>query len=116
MGWHGLIDSGPTGDLDADLRVALLALWVGGDRPSATEFLSRSADRKIEYLNSIEQNNELTAVAPLAGWYSSMRSTAAKTLLDAESIAIRTVAKSLPRNIPVKSKRASRRATKPTRA
>ena len=30
-GWRNLIDDGPSGDPDADLRVALLFLWVGVD-------------------------------------------------------------------------------------
>jgi DNA-binding PadR family transcriptional regulator len=85
IGWRRLIDGGPSGDLDANLRVALLALWVGGDRRPAARFLSQAADGKIEYLNSIEQRDDLAQVTPLARWYSSLRLTAAKTLLEAES-------------------------------
>jgi DNA-binding PadR family transcriptional regulator len=105
VGWRGLIDSGPSGDLDADLRVALLALWVGGDRKLAAEFLRQSADRKIEYLNSIEPGDDLADAAPLARWYSALRLTAAKTLLKAESNASRTMAESLPRKLSATSAR-----------
>ena len=27
--WHALVEKGPSGDLDSDLRVALLACWSG---------------------------------------------------------------------------------------
>lgn len=103
--WRGLIDSGPSGDLDADLRVALLAWWVGGDHRLATEFLSQSANRKIECLNSIEQRDDFRELAPLAYWYSSLRLIAAKTLMEAESAAARTLAESLPRKLSANSKR-----------
>jgi DNA-binding PadR family transcriptional regulator len=115
VGWRKLIDNGPSGDLDADLRMALLALWVGGDRGLAAEFLNQSASRKIEYLNSIEQRDDLAEVAPLARWYSSLRLTTAKTLLEAESIAARTMAESLPRSISGKSKEGRRKTARPTR-
>jgi DNA-binding PadR family transcriptional regulator len=103
--WRGLIGTGPSGDLGADLRVALLALWVGGDRRLAAEFLSQSAEQKIEYLNSIEQEDGYAGVAPLARWYSSLRLTATKTLIEAESAATRTMAESLPESTLVKPSR-----------
>jgi DNA-binding PadR family transcriptional regulator len=113
--WRRLIDEGPSGNLDADLRAALLALWVGGDRGLAAEFLNQSASRKIEYLNSIEQRDDWAEVAPLARWYSSLRLATAKTLLEAESIAARTMAESLPRSISGKSKQGRRKTAQPTR-
>jgi DNA-binding MarR family transcriptional regulator len=115
VGWRRLIEGGPSGDLDADLRVALLALWVGDDRRSAAEFLSQSANGKIENLTSIEQGDGSAEFAPLARWYSSIRLTAAKTLLEAESTVVRTMAESLPRTSSGKSKQRTRRTAKPTR-
>lgn len=46
-GWRRLIQDGPSSDLDADLRIALLALWVGGKRQLATDFLKQSAAKKL---------------------------------------------------------------------
>src|ERR1700758_2009670 len=43
--WRTLLDDGPSGDLDADLRVALLALWAGGERRLAVDFLRQSAEK-----------------------------------------------------------------------
>jgi len=45
VAWRMLIEEGPSGDPDADLRVALLAIWVGGDLRRAVDFLRRSAAR-----------------------------------------------------------------------
>ena len=53
-GWRILIEDGPSGDLDADLRVALLALWAGGKRQLATDFLQQSAMKKLESIESVE--------------------------------------------------------------
>jgi hypothetical protein len=39
-GWKDLVEDGPSGDLDADLRVALLALWIGSDRRLSARFLA----------------------------------------------------------------------------
>jgi DNA-binding PadR family transcriptional regulator len=111
VGWRILIEGGPSGDLDADLRVSLLALWVGGDRRLATDFLSKTANAKIEDLNSIEQREDLSEVSPLARWYSELRLTAAKTLSEAESTAARTMAESLPRKLSASSARQKHKPT-----
>jgi DNA-binding PadR family transcriptional regulator len=47
-GWLALIEEGPSGDVDSDLRVALLALLGGGDPRLAADLLRQSADRKME--------------------------------------------------------------------
>src|ERR1700688_4404123 len=47
-GWLAPIEEGPSGDVDSDLRVALLAMLGGGDRRLAADFLRRSADKKME--------------------------------------------------------------------
>ncbi len=96
-GWRALVDAEPTGDLDADLRVALLALAVGRDRRGAVEYLRRSANKKAS-LTRLEQED--TAAGPvLARWYSSLRADAAVSLRRAESEVIRTLADDLPRNL-----------------
>jgi hypothetical protein len=41
-GWRKFVDDGPSGDLEVDLRISLLALWVGDDRRGAVDFLRRS--------------------------------------------------------------------------
>jgi len=58
IGWKDLIEDGPSGDLDADLRVALLAIWVGGDRQLAADFLRQSATQNIK---SIAELKNLTS-------------------------------------------------------
>jgi DNA-binding PadR family transcriptional regulator len=96
-GWRALVDAEPTGDLDADLRVALLALAVGRDRRGAVEYLRRSANKKAS-LTRLEQED--TAAGPLlARWYSGLRADAAVSLRRAESEVIRTLADDLPRNL-----------------
>src|ERR1035441_803960 len=81
-GWLPLIEAGPTGNLDSDLRVALLAIWASGERQTAAAFLSRSGDLKMESFAAAELTSD--AVAPLARWYADLRSSTAKALLAAE--------------------------------
>lgn len=107
-GWRALIEDGPSGDLDSDLRVALLALWGGGDRRLAAEFLRQSADKKTASMAVTEQGGDSGALAPLGRWYSELRSASAKALLTAESAAIRAVADALPRNLSAKPRLSSR--------
>jgi DNA-binding PadR family transcriptional regulator len=111
-GWLPLIEAGPSGDADADLRVALLALAASGDRRKTADFLRRSADRKIESITVPEAIDGLSALPPLARWYSELRSSAARTLLAAECSAIRAMAETLPRNLTGKPKHSIRAAKK----
>jgi DNA-binding PadR family transcriptional regulator len=53
-GWLALIEDGPSGDVDSDLRVALLALLEGGDRRLAADFLCQSADKKMKLAGAAE--------------------------------------------------------------
>jgi DNA-binding PadR family transcriptional regulator len=108
-GWLPLIEAGPSGDLDSDLRVALLAIWGSGDRRLAVEFLRQSGDKKIESMATIELTSD--AAAPLARWYADLRSETAKAVLRAESEAIRAMADSLPRSLTGKPK-PNKRSTK----
>ena len=98
-GWLPLIDAGPSGDIDADLRVALLAIWGSGDSRLAAEFLRESADRKKKLQAAAEPSGDTSTVPPLARWYVEMRAGAAKALLTAECSVIRAMAENLPRKL-----------------
>jgi DNA-binding PadR family transcriptional regulator len=110
-GWLALIEAGPIGDVDSDLRVALLALLGGGDRRLAANFLRQSADKKMESVATAEPIRNPEALRLLPRWYSDLRSSTAKTLLTAESAAIRAMADALPRKLSHRSSH-STRATK----
>jgi DNA-binding PadR family transcriptional regulator len=98
-GWLALIEEGPSGEVDSDLRVALLALLGGGDRRLAADFLRQSADRKMESVAAVEPIGNPSKLAPLPRWYSDLRSSTAKALLTAEAAAIRAMADALPRKL-----------------
>ena len=68
-GWRDLIEDGPSGDLDADLRVALLALWVGKDRHLAADFPKQYAARKRASIEALKESSEPSSESPLADWY-----------------------------------------------
>ncbi len=111
-GWRILIEDGPSGDLDADLRVALLVMWAGGKRRLATDFLQQSALKKLELIESPEAREESGSISLLANWYAKLRLTSAKTLLQAESAAALNMAESLPARVPAKGPR-TKRVAKP---
>jgi len=113
-GWPPLVEAGPSGDVDADLRVALLALSAGGDRHQAGNFLRRAAQIKMELAGNSDAVKDINGVPSLAWWYSQLRSLAAKTRLAAESSAILTMANALPQSVTGKPSR-SRLAAKNTR-
>lgn len=71
--WKELIDAGPSGDLDADLRVALLALFVGDDRSLAADFLRRSAAHRLEVTCKTREPNQSGALPVLSGTRTSAR-------------------------------------------
>lgn len=104
-GWRELIDDGPSGDLDADLRVALLALVVGNDRRLAQDFLKQSAARKLEGISNREEVELDTSLPPLAHWYRRLRSTSVKALVHGEASAALAMAKALPRTKPAQPKK-----------
>jgi DNA-binding PadR family transcriptional regulator len=106
-GWLPLVEAGPTGDIDSDLRVALLALWGIGDRRLAANFLRQSADNKMEAQDAAEATADQSAVAPLARYYDEMRSAATKALLTAECSVIRAMADSLPKSLTGKRGRST---------
>jgi DNA-binding PadR family transcriptional regulator len=111
-GWLALIEEGPSGDIDSDLRVALLALLGGGDRWQAADFLRQSADMKMELVATTEPIANLDALPVLPRWYSVLRSSTAKALLTAESAAIRAMADALPRKLSSRPRRDTRAAKK----
>jgi hypothetical protein len=102
-----LIEAGPSGDLDSDLRVALLAIWGSGDRRLAADFLRQSADKKTESIDAAELEGDRSAFAPLARWYVYLRSETGKALLTAESKAIRAMADALPGKLTGKATRST---------
>jgi DNA-binding PadR family transcriptional regulator len=106
VGWQPLVEAGPSGDIDSDLRVALLAIWAGSDRRLAANFLRQSGDKKMELIAVAELTSD--AVTPLARWYTDLRSASAKALLAAEYEAIRAMAEALPRKLTGKPKRSGR--------
>jgi len=107
-GWRILIEDGPSGDLDADLRVALLVLWAGGKRRLATDFLQQSALKKLESIEMLEAGEENSSISSLADWYAKLRFTSAKTLLKAESAAALKMAEALPERLSAKATRTKR--------
>jgi DNA-binding PadR family transcriptional regulator len=96
-GWKDLIENGPSGNLDADLRIALLAIWVGGDRQLAADFLRQSASQKLKFIGAVEEPDRPASLPPLALWYKRIRSASAEALIKGESAAALAMAKSLPR-------------------
>ena len=111
-GWLNLIEAGPSGDIDSDLRVALLALLGGGDYRLAADFLRQSADKKMESLSTIEPTGNPGKMPLLPRWYSDLRSSTAKALLTAESAAIRAMAEALHPNHTGKPKGSTRAANR----
>jgi hypothetical protein len=107
--WRTLIDDGPSGDLDADLRVALLALYIGGERQLAVDFLRRSAARQLESA-ALEESNSQESLAPIAIWYRRLRASATVAQLKNESVAALTMADALPRSLSGKVSPRKRRA------
>jgi hypothetical protein len=94
-----LIAAGPSGNLDSDLRVALLAMCGRGDCHLAADFLRKSAAEKMKSVAAAEPRSISDTAPPLARWYTSLRSETAKALLVAESQAIRAMAEALPRSL-----------------
>ena len=97
-GWRDLFDASPSGDLDADLRVALLAL-AGGEYRLAKEFLKQSAARKLESIAAVEGPEKMPRVPPIANWYRELRSASTKALLKSTAATALAMAESLPRKL-----------------
>jgi DNA-binding PadR family transcriptional regulator len=98
-GWRALIDEGPSGDLDADLRVALLAISEGNAYASAVQMLKQSGVRMLEMGRAMSENTESPASVPLASLYRELRSVSVKALLEGQAVAAKKIADSLPRKV-----------------
>ena len=96
--WQQLIEAGPIGDVDADLRVALLAAFVGGNRRVAAEFLRASARKKEAVLATTHQDNQQPDRPPLASWYHRLRSESADSVALAEAAGILAMSRRLRQN------------------
>ena len=103
-----LIEDAPSGDLDADLRIALLVLWAGGKRQLATDFLQQSALKKVESIEWLQMEEESSSISSLANWYAKLRSSSTKALLKAESAAALKMAEALPPRLSAKGNRMKR--------
>ena len=95
--WRKLVEAGPSGDLDADLRVALLAFLVGGDRALAIDFLRQSAAKMRVAAKSVERTSDAGVPPALAYWYRKLRSAAAESLVQGEAAAALRLARMLAR-------------------
>jgi DNA-binding PadR family transcriptional regulator len=102
-GWRILIDEGPSGDLDADLRVALLAISEGNAYSLAVHMLKQSAAKLLEMGQAVSRDKSDASVT-LAGLYRALRSVSVEALLEAQAAAATTIADSLPRKLPGKRK------------
>jgi len=97
--WRALIGNGPSGDLDADLRVALVAFWVSGHRGIAVKFLNQAAS-KIENTVTNEDPDNLTSLPPLAFWYRRLRVASVEALLRRNSAAVSAMVDAFPKFRP----------------
>lgn len=109
-GWRDLLEDGPSGDLDADLRVALLAL-TGGEHRLARDFLKRSATRKLDSIATVEEPANPDSMPSIAYWYRELRSASTKELLKSTAATALGMAESLPRKI-TSGTRSSRRSNR----
>ena len=96
-GWRDLIDRGPSGDLEANLRVALLALWIGHDRRLAIGYLRKAAAERLSSVERAEEQTEMASLPPLAIWYRRLRTASAAALSEGEAAAVHAMAKAMPR-------------------
>ncbi|HTW46414.1 MAG TPA: hypothetical protein VMD92_00625 [Acidobacteriaceae bacterium] len=96
-GWQELIGNGPSGDFDADLRVALLSLFTGRGHTKAIDFLRASAARPKELPKRVPAGQ----VTPptLASCYRQLRQVCARTVTKAQSEALLAVVEQLPRRV-----------------
>jgi hypothetical protein len=93
-GWQDLMNKGATGDFDADLRVALLSLAMGGGRSKAISFLRASAVRH-EHLPVAGMADQETPPT-LAFSYRRLRQIWARTVATAQSGAVVDLIEQIP--------------------
>jgi DNA-binding PadR family transcriptional regulator len=107
--WPSLLQDGPSGDLDSDLRVFLIALRAGKDRARAEAFLRSGLEHRQEALAELEgkMKQEGSGVW-LADQYVSLRARASAAILKAEVKAIDSILDGLRGGLPI-AKRARAR-------
>jgi DNA-binding PadR family transcriptional regulator len=99
--WPSLLQDGPSGDLDSDLRVFLIALQTGKDRARAEAFLRSGLEHRQEALAELEgkMKQEGSGVW-LADQYVSLRARAGTAILKAEAKAINSILDGLRGGLP----------------
>jgi hypothetical protein len=78
--------------------VALLAIWGGGDRRLAVDFLRQSADNKLK-LAAAAEHTVPDVPSALARSYTAFRFRTSKVILEAQAQAIQLMADALPRSL-----------------
>jgi len=90
--WPSLLQDGPSGDLDSDLRVFLIGVRVGKDRVRAEAFLRNAIAHRQETLAALDGKvREGGSRVRLAAHYLSLRSRATAAILKAEVKAIDSI-------------------------
>jgi DNA-binding PadR family transcriptional regulator len=99
--WPSLLQEGPSGDLDSDLRVFLIAVRVGKDRVRAEAFLRNAIAHRQETLGEFggKVRQEGSRIR-LADHYVSLRSRATTAILKAEVKAIDSILYRLSGGLP----------------
>jgi DNA-binding PadR family transcriptional regulator len=107
--WPTFLQDGPSGDLDSDLRVFLIAVRVGKDRARAEAFLRSGIVPRQEALAQLrgEMKEEVSGIW-LADDYVSLRRQAGVAILKAEVKAIDSILDGLRGSLPT-AKRARAR-------
>jgi DNA-binding PadR family transcriptional regulator len=107
--WPSLLQEGPSGDLDSDLRVFLIAVRVGKHRARAEAFLQSGLAHRKESLAQLKRKTEEGRSGVwLADQYVSLRARAAAAMLKAEAKAIDSILDCLPDGLRI-AKRARAR-------
>ena len=84
--WRTLLQDGPSGDPDSDLRVFLIAVRVGKDRARAEAFLRSGLAHRRDALADLERKmKEEGSGVWLADQYVSIRARASTAILKAEA-------------------------------
>jgi len=107
--WPTLLQDGPSGDLDSDLRVFLIAVRVGKDRAGAEAFLRNAIAYRQETLAELDGKvREEGSRIGLADDYVGLRTQATVAILKAEAKALASISDGL-RDGPRSAKRARAR-------
>jgi DNA-binding PadR family transcriptional regulator len=103
--WPTLLQDGPSGDLDSDLRVFLIAVRVGNDRVRAEAFLRKAIAHRQETLGEFDGKvRQEGSRIRLADHYVSLRSRATTAILKAEVKAIDSILDSLRDGRPIRKR------------